>query len=172
MFALKRMKVACVVCAILPLLFGSCSEKTTPAKPDANLETKEKEQEPREDEIGEDCVAFVRSTKVVSTPSPGADCPGCSSEGSELLAFRQIRVDRISCSATTCEVIVTLHVVFNSVPVGATSGGLTAWIPQEQRLEISHGRIPEGEQVYRVKIIYKPSGEKWRAIEFDRADPQ
>jgi hypothetical protein len=83
-----------------------------------------------------------------------------------------MHVDRISCSATTCEVNATLHVVFNPGPAGAIGGGLTAWIPEEQRIEYSSGHTPEGDQVYRVKIIYRRSGEKWRPIEFDRADPQ
>jgi hypothetical protein len=63
-------------------------------------------------------------------------------------------------------------VVFNSGPAGTITGGLTAWIPQEQRLQYSNGHAPEGEQVYRVKITYKRTEDTWRAIEFDKADTQ
>ena len=147
------------------LVIASCSEK-----PKAESESKESESQPREDEIAEDCVAFVRATKVVPAQTPGADCPGCSNDGSEALTFRQMHTDRISCSAAACEVTVTLRASFNSGPGGTISGGLTAWVPPEHRQEYLNGRAPEGEQLYRVKIIYKRTGEEWRAIEFDKAD--
>jgi hypothetical protein len=83
-----------------------------------------------------------------------------------------MRVDRISCSADTCEVAVTLRAVFNPAPAGTITGGLAGWISQEQRLQYLDGHPPEGEQVYRVKITYRRTGEGWRAIEFDKADPQ
>ena len=153
------------------LLAVSCSEKPAPLEPRTEVEKKENEEEPREDKVAEDCVAFLQATKVVSQ-APAADCPGCSGDGSQVLAFRQIQVDRISCSANSCEVTVTLRAVFNPGPAGTITGGLTAWIPQEQRLEYLNGHSPEGEQVYRVKIIYKRTGEAWRAIEFDKPGPQ
>jgi hypothetical protein len=153
------------------LIAASCSEKSAPLKPESEVATKENGQQPREDEVAEDCVALLRATKIVP-PVPGADCPGCSANGAEVLAFRQMRMDRISCSANSCEIAVTLRVAFNPAPAGTITGGLTAWISQEQRLEYLHGHPPEGEQVYRVKIIYKRTGEAWRAIEFDKADPQ
>ena len=153
------------------LIAASCSEKSAPLKPESEVETKENDQQPREDEVAEDCVAFLRATKIVP-PAPGTDCPGCSANGAEVLAFRQMRMDRISCSANSCEVAVTLRAAFNPAPAGTITGGLTAWISQEQRLVYLHGHPPEGEQVYRVKIIYKRTGEAWRAIEFDKADPQ
>src|SRR4051812_4271986 len=132
------------------LLTASCSEKPAPAK----AERTESEQPPREDEIAEDCVAFVRATKVASA-TPGSDCPGCAAEGAEVLAFREMKLEQISCSADCCQVSVTVRAVFNEGPAGAITGGLTAWISPEQRLEYAKGRAPEGEQVYRVKIIYK-----------------
>ena len=162
------------------LVTVSCSEKPAPVKPQPEAEKKEPEKkeavkeetekQPREDEIAEDCLAFLRATRIF--PKTAADCPGCSAEGTEVLAFRQMRMDQISCSPDNCEVAVTLRAVFNPAPAGTISGGLTAWIPQEQRLEYLNGHPPEGEQVYRVKIIYKRTGEAWRAIEFDKADPQ
>lgn len=83
-----------------------------------------------------------------------------------------MRVDRISCSDNNCDVVVTLRAAFNPGPAGTISGGLTAWIPQEQRLAYLNGHAPEGEQSYRVKITYKRTGDAWRAIEFDKADPE
>ena len=129
-------------------------------------QSKETESQPREDEIAEDCVAFVRATKVVPAQ---AECVGCANDGVEALSFRQMHTDRISCSAAACEVIVTLRASFNAGTRGTISGGLSAWIPPEQRQEYLNGRAPGGEQVYRVKITYKRTGEDWRAIEFDKA---
>ena len=141
---------------------ASCSEK-----PRSESASKENEAQPHEDEIAEDCVAFVRATKIVPA---NPECAGCSGDAREALAFRQMRVDRISCSAASCEITVTLRAVFNPGPGGTFSGGLTGWISQEQRQEYLNGHTPGGEQVYPVKITYKRRGEEWRAIEFDRAD--
>ena len=158
------------------LLFGaalftaSCSRKAEPAKATTQAEEKEDEGQPREDEIGEDCVGFVRATKIVPQAT-ATDCPGCSREGSELFAFRQMRVERISCSAETCQATVELRLAFNPAPAGTISGGLTAWISPEQRTQYLNGQPPEGEAVYRVKVIYKRTANGWRAIEFDKADP-
>jgi hypothetical protein len=155
------------------LLTASCSEKPAPAKsqPESEVQTKENDEQPRDDEVAEDCVAFLRATKVVP-PAAGADCPGCSAKGAEMLAFRQIKVDRISCAPASCEITVTLRAAFNPAPAGTIAGGLTAWISPEQRQQYLDGHPPAGEQVYRVKIIYHRTGESWRAIEFDKADPQ
>jgi hypothetical protein len=153
------------------LVMASCSRKAEPAKAETQAEEKEDEQQPHEDEIAQDCVAFVGATKVVPQ-APRSDCRECSTEGSNLLAFRQMLMERISCSAGTCQATVTLRVAFNPGPAGAISGGLTGWIPQEQRLQYLNGDPPKGEQVYRVKIIYRRTGKAWRAIEFDKADSQ
>ena len=87
-----------------------------------------------------------------------------------MLAFRQMRMERISCSGDTCTVLVTLVVAFNPGAGERIAGGLTAWISPKQRSEYLSGRTPLGEQAYRVKITYKRRGAKWRAAEFDRAD--
>src|SRR4051794_29635579 len=129
------------------LLSASCSEKPAASKADVERERTEIEQQPREDEIAEACVAFVRATKVVPQVR-ASDCPGCSAGGSELLAFRQMQVERISCSADNCEVTVRLRAAFNPGSAGTITGGLTAWIPQEQRLEYLNGHSPVGEQIY------------------------
>ena len=166
------------------LVTGSCSKKTASIKPQPEAEKTEAqkketekdgkeeiEAQPHEDEIAEDCVAFVRATRILPKASP-ADCPGCSAEGTEILAFRQMRMDRISCSADACEVAVTLRAVFNPAPAGTISGGLTGWMSPEQRSQYLDGHPPEGEQVYRVKITYRRTDGAWRAIEFDKADSQ
>jgi hypothetical protein len=166
------------------LVTGSCSKKAAPVKPQPEAEKsaaektepekdakEEAEARPHEDEIAEDCVAFVRATRIVPKPSP-ADCPGCSTEGTEILGFRRMQMDRISCSPDSCEVAVTLRAVFNPAPAGTISGGLTGWISQEQRSQYLDGHPPTGEQVYRVKITYRRTDDAWRAIEFDKADPQ
>src|SRR2546423_8668999 len=153
----KPMSARCAAILLaITLVIGSCSEKPAPVKPQPEAEKKKAEKEeiegqPREDEIAEDCLAFLRATRIF--PKTAADCPGCSAEGTEVLAFRQMRMDQISCSPDNCEVVVTLRAVFNPAPVGTISGGLTAWIPQEQRLEYLNGHPPEGAQGYRVKII-------------------
>jgi hypothetical protein len=153
------------------LVMASCSRKAEPAKAETHVEETEDERQPPEDEIAQDCLAFVRATKILPQPA-GGDCPGCSREGSEVLAFREMRMDRVSCSASSCEIAVTLRAAFNPAPAGTMTGGLTAWISQAQRLEYLNGRPPQGDQLYRVKIIYKRTGAAWRAIEFDKADPQ
>jgi hypothetical protein len=164
------------------LITASCSEKPAPerdndlAAPDASRQSESEraegkgELQPREDAIGEDCVAFVRSTKVVPAQAPTADCPGCPAEGAEVLAFRRMQTERISCSGDTCTILVTIVVAFNSGAGERIAGGLTAWISPKQRSEYLSGRTPSGEQAYRAKITYKRRGEAWRAVEFDRAD--
>jgi hypothetical protein len=162
------------------IIIASCSEKSAPDRekhsstPEATRapesEVAEDELQPHEDEIGEDCVAFIRSTKVVPAQTPRADCPGCPAEGAEVLAFRQMKTERISCSGDTCIVLVTIRVSFKPGGGERIAGGLTAWISPEQRREILSARTPSGEQTYRVKITYKRRGKAWRAAEFDRAD--
>jgi hypothetical protein len=164
------------------IITASCSEKSardrekhssTPEAtraPGAEVAEAEDEGQPRDDEIGEDCAAFVRSTKIVPAQAPAAECPGCPAAGTEMLAFRQMKMDRISCSGDTCTVLVTVSVSFNPGAGERIAGGLTAWISPEQRSEYLSGRTPTGDQTYRVKITYKRRAGGWRAAEFDRAD--
>src|SRR5947209_581691 len=65
----------------------------------------ESELQPAEDEIAQDCVAFLRSTRTVPANSPTGDCPQCpsSTEGTEVLKFNDIRMDRVVRSEGTCE---------------------------------------------------------------------
>src|SRR3954454_4797170 len=67
----RRVALVFVAC----LITASCSEKANPESA-----SEENESKPHEDEIAEDCVAFVRSTKVVpATPQ----CAGCTGDSRE-----------------------------------------------------------------------------------------
>jgi len=170
---------------VVGIITASCSEKPAPDREkdvnaseapremvrESEVETAEGEHElqPGEDKIGEDCVAFVRSTKVVPARAASADCPGCPAGGTEVFAFRQVKTDAVSCSGDTCTVVVTIRAVFNPGSGETLAGGLTAWIPPEQRRAYLSGRTPSDEQAYRVQITYKRRGAAWRAVEFDRA---
>ena len=177
---------AALIC-VVGFISMSCSEKppldrhtdstgseTTPepSRESSLVGAGESELQPPEDEIGEDCVAFVRATTVVPAQAAGADCPACPAEGTEVLAFREMKIDRVFCSSGTCEVAVTIRCAFNPGAGERFAGGLTAWIPPEQQSDYLRGHVPTGDQTYRVKITYKRTGEAWRAIEFDRADPE
>jgi hypothetical protein len=169
------MNVRCLlVVVLLGFAAASCSRKPPAelSKKDAETQRREtdEEREPKEDKIGEDCVAFVAATKIVPAQQDSADCPGCRADGAQVLVFREMHVDQVSCSDMACDVAVTLRVGFNPAPAGTINGGLTAWIPEQQKADYQRGQTPQGEQVYRVKIIYKRAGDAWRAIEFDRAD--
>ena len=179
---MKIRRVALIVVA--GIITASCSEKSAPDRekrsnaseatrePGSEVAESEDEKRPREGEIAKDCVAFVRSTKVVPAQAPTADCPGCPVQGAEVLAFRQVQTDRISCSGDTCTVSVTIRVSFNPGAGERITGGLTAWISPEQRSAYLIGRTPTDEQAYRVQITYKRRGEGWRAVEFDRASAE
>jgi len=86
-----------------------------------------------------------------------------------VLAFRHMKTDSVFCSGDTCTVLVTIRAVFNPGAGEAIAGGLTAWIPPEQRSAYLSGHTPSGERTYHVQITYKRRGEAWRAVEFDRA---
>ena len=156
------------------IITASCSEKSPDREKDVNaseVETAEggNEPQPGKDEIEEDCAAFVRSTKVVPARAAATDCPGCPAAGTAVLAFRGMKTDAVSCSGDTCTVVVTVRAVFNPGSGETVTGGLTAWIPPEQRNAYLSGHTPSGEQAYRVRITYKRRGAAWRAVEFDRA---
>jgi hypothetical protein len=171
-----RRRAAILVVGIITV---SCSEKSArnreknadQAAREAEIQTTEAEQErqPDEDKIAEDCVAFVRSTKVAAARAASADCPGCPAAGTEVLSFRQMKTDAVSCTGDTCTVLVTIRAFFNPGSGETIAGGLTAWIPQEQRIAYLSGQTPTAEQAFRVQITYKRRGEEWRAVEFDRA---
>ena len=163
------------------VIAASCSEKSEPDRGksmsearsevarESDVGTEGEERQPGEDQIAEDCVAFVRSTKVVPSRAASADCPGCPAAGTEVLSFRQMKTDAVSCSGDMCTVVVTIRAVFNPGSGETITGGLTAWIPPEQRIAYLRGQTPAAEQAFLVQITYKRREEKWRAVEFDRA---
>lgn len=105
------------------IISASCSEKPAPdrekdaSEPSRELlresEVETEKLQPGEDMIGEDCVGFVGSTKVVPARAASADCPGCPAGGTDVLAFRHMKTDSVSCSGDTCTVLVTIRAVFN-----------------------------------------------------------
>jgi len=157
------------------IITASCSEKSAPDREKnvnaSAVETAEggDESQPGKDEIEEDCAAFVRSTRVVPARAAATDCPGCPAGGTAVLAFRGMKSDAVSCSGDTCTVVVTIRAVFNPASGETITGGLTAWIPPEQRSAYLSGQTPPGEQGYRVRITYTRREGAWRAVEFDRA---
>ena len=86
-----------------------------------------------------------------------------------MLTVHQIKTDAVSCAGNTCNAVVTIRASFNPGSGERIAGGLTAWIPPEQRSAYLSGQIPSNEQVYRVQITYKHRGDAWQAVEFDRA---
>ena len=163
------------------IITASCSEKPAPDREkDVNASQvlresgsekteREGELQPDEDQIAEDCVDFVSATKVVPARTASTDCPECPTGGTAVLAFRGMKTDAVSSSGDTCTVAVTIRAVFNPGSGETVTGGLTAWIPPEQRSAYLSGHTPSGEQAYRVRITYKHRGPAWRAVEFDRA---
>jgi hypothetical protein len=162
------------------IITASCSEKPAPdrtpekdtSEASRESQVKTEERQPDEDKIAEDCVAFVRSTKVVPARAASADCPACPAAGTDVFAFRHMKTDSVSCSGDTCTVLVTIRAVFNPGAGKTIAGGLVAWIPLEQRSAYLSGHTPPGEQTYHVRITYKRRGGTWRAVEFDRAPVQ
>jgi hypothetical protein len=176
-------RVALIIVA--GLITASCSEKSAPDRekdvntseasrgvvrePGSEKAEREGEFQPDDDQIAEDCAAFVRSTKVVPARAVSTDCPECPAGGADVFSFRHMETDAVSCSGDTCTVVVTIRAVFNPGSGKTVGGGLTAWLPPEQRSAYLSGQTPSGEQAYRVQITYKRRGAAWRAVEFDRA---
>ena len=170
------------------IVTASCSDKSTPdsgkdankseapheqvREPGSEKAEQEGEPQPDEDQIADDCAAFVRSTKVVPARAASADCPGCPAGGTAVFAFRGMKMDAVSCSGDTCTAVVTIHTAFSPGSGETLTGGLTAWIPAEQRQAYLKGQPPAGEQAYRVQITYKRREAGWRAVEFDRTNAE
>lgn len=171
------------------MITGSCSEKSAPA-PDKESVGSEAPlasapesastgaagdaelKPPSEAKIGKDCLDFVRATKVLPAQGASADCPECPVGGTDVLRFRQMNTEAISCAGDTCNVVVTIRAVYNPGSGETIAGGLTAWIPPEQRSAYLSGHPPSGDQTYRIQITYKYRGEGWQAVEYDRAPAQ
>lgn len=129
----------------------------------------ETDAEPDAYQIGEDCVAFLRSTKTIARNGGNTDCVQCpvSETTHEVLKFDHMQVDRVSVSGATCEITVRILATFNPSRGEAIFGGLTGWISPEQRLAYSRGETPSGQQAYTVKVTYRRTDKGWRALEFD-----
>jgi hypothetical protein len=133
-----------------------------------SAEAEESKSQPSADDFVEDCYAFVWLTKATLTRKMSAECPQCPSteEAIHVLKFEGAKVERVSCTEETCAVAVSIRASFNPSKGGTISGGLTGWIPPEQREQYSRGQTPPGEKAYHVKIIYRRKQGKWRPVEF------
>jgi hypothetical protein len=135
----------------------------------------EKESQPEEQDIGEDCVAFLQATKAFPpADATSSGCPTCpAKEGSAVLKVSTVTVDGVTPSPDRCEVNATIRATFNPSAHLPITGGLTGWIPKEQREKFERGETPEGEQVYHLKITYRrtPKG-GWKPVEFAPAPPR
>jgi hypothetical protein len=123
---------------------------------------------PSADDIVQDCYAFVWLTKATLARKTSAECPQCSSteEAVHVFKFEGVKVERVSCTEETCEVAVSIRASFNPSQGGTITGGLTGWIPPEEREQYSRGQTPTGDKEYHVKIIYRRKEEGWRPVEF------
>jgi hypothetical protein len=170
--------------SVASLVLASCSDKAAPNRekdaaeePPTEVHASQREvaapvnapQPPGEGKIGRDVVAFVRATRIVPAAGASTACPGCPAEGPEVLTMSHFKTDAVSCSGDTCSVLVTIRAEFNPGSGERMAGGLTGWIPPEQRSAYLSGQTPPGEQAFRVQITYKRRADAWQAAEFDRA---
>ena len=65
--------------------------------------------------------------------------------------------------------VLPVRAVFDRAAGESIAGGLTPWIPPEQRSAFLSGKAPPEEQVYRVQITYRRGDGTWRAMEYDPA---
>ena len=147
----------------------SAGEQQSPtSQKDSTTAPEEDESQPDSDQIGEDCVGFVRATRTVSGDGKNSECPECPAQGNEVLKFEAAKVERVSPSGPGCEVDVAIRATFNPSTSREITGGLVGWIPAEQRTQYLRGLIPSGQQVYHVTITYRREGDEWQAVEFER----
>ena len=134
----------------------------------ASVEGEASESQPSTDDIVEDCFAYVWLTKATLGRTKSAECPQCPSteESIHVLKFEGAKVERVSCTEETCEVAVSIRASFNPSKGGTISGGLTGWIPPEQREQYARGQTPPGQKAYHVKVIYRRKQGRWRPVDF------
>lgn len=174
----------------LNIQLASCSEKPTNAKAAGSPSLKESgtpgekeeadadgkpefEAAPEPEEIGEDCVGFLRATRSLPHDVEADDCPNCpsgSTTSPEVLKFETFAIDKITTSKEGCEVAVRIEAVFNPSDGGKIAGGLTGWISPEQKDLYAHGKTPPGRQTYKVRIIYRRPSGYWKPLEFSKGD--
>ena len=157
------MRVAVLVILAIGALVA-CSPKKT-------ADDVENESRPADDEIAQDCVAFLRATKLVPPADSPSECPGCASASTavEAVTFQGFNLNHIACSESTCEVRVAIIGAFNP-GTGTVVDGLAGWISPEQRAAYLRGAAPSGSQSFAIKITYKRADAAWRAVEFERAE--
>ena len=134
----------------------------------ASAEEEESKSRPSTDDIIQDCYGFVWLTKATPAGKMSANCSQCPSteEAIHVLKFEGAKLERVSCTEETCAVDVSIRARFNPSKGGIISGGLTGWMPPEQREQYSRGQTPSGEKAYHVKIIYRRKEGEWRPVEF------
>lgn len=160
--------------SLAALVTASCSKQSDSGSKEAteaevtSAEREESKSQPSADDIVQDCYTFVWLTKATLARKMSVNCPQCPSteEVIHVLKFEGAKVERLSCTEETCEVAVSIRASFNSSKGGTISGGLTGWIPLEQREQYSRGQTPSGEKAYHVKIIYRWKEGGWRPVEF------
>ena len=168
----KILRIALI--SLAALVTASCSKQSDAGSKEAteaevtSAEREESKSQPSADDIVQDCYTFVWLTKATLARKISADCPQCPSteEAIHVLKFEGAKVERVSCTEETCEVAVSIRASFNPSKGGTISGGLTGWIPLEQREQYSRGQTPSGEKAYHVKIIYRWKEGGWRPVEF------
>lgn len=172
----------------LSLIWTSCSEKSTTvasgkseksvgdqsqqeAAPNAN-EAEENDRAPDSDQIGEDCVAFLRATRAVPAKRDSGACPECptSDNDPEVLQFVSFKIKKITGGEESCRADVVIQAQFNPSSGGIVAGGLVGWIPLAERKDYALGKTPSGARTYKVGVVYKREGGVWRPIEFDQAE--
>ncbi len=136
---------------------------------DKKGEADEDEERPEEQDIGEDCVAFMRSTIVGPVKGEPGACPTCPSTDSapEVLKFTDVKINRVTPGGASCQVAATIYATFNPSHGGVITGGLTGWISPEQRARYARGETPPGEQTYNINITYRRTATGWRPVEFN-----
>lgn len=160
--------------SLATLVTASCSKQSDSGSKEAteaevtSPEREESKSQPSADDIVQDCYTFVWLTKATLARKTSADCPQCPSteEAIHVLKFEGAKVERVSCTEENCEIAVSISASFNPSKGGTISGGLTGWIPLEQREQYSRGQTPSGKKEYHVKIIYSRKEGGWRPVEF------
>lgn len=172
-----HMKLLCLnIACVAALTVASCSKRPAvdaAGKGDSPREHSEENGAlPEKEDIGEDCVGFLRST--VSNRIDGAgQCPVCpsSADKAEVLGVDSVSIEKVNmvgAGGTSCEANVQIRAHFNPSNGGTITGGLVGWIPAEQRTQYTRGTIPSGQQVYHVMITYRREGDEWQTADFAR----
>jgi hypothetical protein len=131
----------------------------------------DREVAPDSDQIGEDCVAFLRATRAVSPQKGSGVCPQCPAgdNNPEVFQFQSFKIGKIAAADGSCQVDVVIQARFNPSAGGTISGGLVGWISQGDRKDYAAGKTPTGLRTYRVGVVYRREDSVWQPIEFEQA---